>query len=317
MVDAARKLLIHVCLATYWFTSIPVLRKLWWILYDVIKANSSGSVKLKLHGYQAIQPKAYTYPYNARLYKTLNNPLIECVYQAQRHSKFVTVMDVGAAIGDTVFLLKANCPQMVEHYYCVDGDEEFFGYLKANMAGFSDVTLIQSLISDKSETVAGLVRIHEGTASSQGQTKHQASTLDRIVDSYDITSVSVLKIDVDGYDGRVIAGAISTLRDFKPIVIFEWHPKLYLATSNAHKQPFEVLTENGYDRFIWFRNTGEVNHLSCKFDALYLDLLFSTCINSSTDSDKHYDVVALHESCKSSVEDFFNSDYSRNKKSRF
>ena len=120
--------LISLLLKTYRFRKIPLLKKAWYKLYRQVLESPVKPVKVTIHNFKAIQPSSYSYPFTARFYETFNNPLIECVYQTFKNKqRKISVVDIGAAIGDTVFLLKANCTEMISTIYCIDGDEEFFG----------------------------------------------------------------------------------------------------------------------------------------------------------------------------------------------
>lgn len=310
--------LISFLLSTYWLRKIPVASRIWNKLYMYVLQAPVKPIKVKLHNYTAVQPSTYAYPINARAFPLFNNPLIECVFQTFKYKQGkVNVVDIGAAIGDTVFLLKANCPEMTQIIYCIDGDDEFFGYLEKNMSPFNDVQCYHTLLASTNSEVNELVRIHGGTASAQGNSKRTASTFDDWALKSYVHQLDVLKIDVDGFDGKVLRGALGSLSKFQPTVIFEWHPILCSKTNSDYIEPFRVLGEAGYDRFVWFTKYGNFSHFCFQADKKYLNEFANICFNSSFDTDWHYDIVALHKDSKLSVLDFANSDYSRNKKSAY
>ncbi|RYY47150.1 MAG: FkbM family methyltransferase [Chitinophagaceae bacterium] len=310
--------MINQVLKTHRFNKMPFLSKFWWRAYLKIKNGHQQPVSIAMHGYTMRQPEGYTYPFAARLYKNYNNPLIECVFQTfQNKGKPVTVIDVGAAIGDTVVLLKANCPGMVTQYFCIDGDQEFFEYLTHNMKQFDDVTCINAMLSDKAEQVNELVRIHKGTASAIGETVVPAYTLDELMEKEGLKELGVLKIDVDGFDGKVLSGSGRILDRYQPTVIFEWHPKLLKGAANDILTPFKKLHSHGYDRFVWFAKTGEFSHFTLGYDASYLSEFSDICLHSSKDNDMHFDIVALPQSSSLKVADFANSDFSTAKRSSY
>jgi len=310
--------IVKLCLGLVWMRKVPIVGKLWWRLYHYIKVNPKGSIILNMHGFNARQPTAYTYAFNSRIFKYFNNPLIECVYQTySKKGTAISVVDIGAAIGDTVFLLKANCPNMIKQFYCIDGDDEFFGYLEKNMAQFKDVESIKIVLSDTNKDVNSLVRIHAGTASARGGHLVEALSFDNVVSVKKIASIDVLKIDVDGFDGKVLYGAQETLTKFKPTVIFEWHPILCVGAHTDYTIAFKVLAAQGYDRFVWFEKAGSFSHFTYGVDLNYTEQFAEICIKSSFDSDLHYDIVALHQTSKLSILDFANSDYSKGKSSPY
>jgi hypothetical protein len=97
--------------------------------------------------------------------------------------------------------------------------------------------------------------IHESTASAQGDSLVWALALDDI-SLVKTESIDVFKIDVDGFDGRVLAGSRKLLLQHKPVVIFEFHPGLVKETGNEILLPFIVLAETGYHTLIWFDKYG-------------------------------------------------------------
>ena len=69
----------------------------------------------------------------------------------------MTLVDVGANIGDTVALVrsKVTCPIV-----CIEGDKEFFSLLRSDSAQFKDVTLFANFLGDGDARVSGDVVRH-------------------------------------------------------------------------------------------------------------------------------------------------------------
>lgn len=255
----------------------------------------TGPVATKIHGYPVVVNFGYAYPFFARMFRSYNNPLVELVNQAyQAYKKPVTVIDIGAAIGDTVLLVESNCPDMVRQYYCVDGDAEFHAYLVANMGGMEKVESFLALLSDAEGSAKELVRTHLGTASAQGKSMVPSVSLDNLLSEHLDAGIDVLKVDVDGFDGMVLKGSKTILRVCKPAVIFEWHPILCQQTGNNWNDHFETLEECGYDRFVWFTKFGEFSHFMHRYEKEVIDKMAQISLSNLHCYDWHYDVVALH-----------------------
>ena len=222
-----------------------------------------------------------------------NLPLAELVFQAfTAKGSPLRVVDVGAATGDSVFLIKQKCPDQVEEFICIDGDAEFFGLLSQNMAQFSNVRLVQAVLSREPTQVRSFVKHHSGTAAAIGEDFITAIPLDEIKEVRQ-GKVDVLKIDVDGFDGAVLAGAKTVLATDRPAVFFEWHPMLLRATGNDLIEGFSVLAEHGYRRYAWFTNEGNFSHFS---DVVSLETLKKTSdylLSVNGRADEHFDVIAL------------------------
>ncbi|MDR2409558.1 MAG: FkbM family methyltransferase, partial [Bacteroidales bacterium] len=254
-----RNIALHLLLLTYKITKIPLIKDIWWKVYLFFKKiYKNKQVKIKIHGFQIFQPFNYTYPITSRLFKNYNSPLIECVYQASKiRGRGIIFFDIGAAIGDTVLLIKSNCSEMISCFYCIEGDAEFFNYLKINMTPFNNVFCINNILSDISGKTNSLVRIHSGTASAQGNNEVTAITFDEIISSLNINQLDLIKIDTDGYDGKILKGSEKTIKKFMPLIIFEWHPLLCIQTKTDYNEHFSTLKKLNYNNFIWFTKFGE------------------------------------------------------------
>jgi FkbM family methyltransferase len=70
--------------------------------------------------------------------------------------------------------------------------------------------------------------------------------LARTLDSYNLNDLAFLKIDAQGADGEVIAGASETIRRCRPVIVFEWEDELSknfrVSKADVHRQ----LESDGY-----------------------------------------------------------------------
>ncbi len=268
----------------------------WWSwLWHTTSHLISCPVMTKIHGRTVRLNYGNTYPVNCRLFQSLNSPIVELVYQSYTTlGSPIVFVDIGAAIGDTLLLLEQRGPRMIERFYCIDGDPEFFRYLRHNLRDFANGTLLFALLSSHSGTIPELVRIHPGTASAQGKASAPATTLDALLLPQQLSRLDVLKIDVDGYDGKVLRGATTVLRTFRPAVVFEWHPIACQQTLNPWTDHFEALGACGYSIYLWFTKFGHFSHFMIGFEKAAVDALAELCLRNVHTDDWHYDVIALH-----------------------
>jgi FkbM family methyltransferase len=269
-----------------------VLNALWTQWWLASTPKMSGNTTIGLHGRRVTVNTGFAYPAFRRKWPTYNDPLVRVVRAVTQSGRSrATVVDVGAAIGDTVLLLADRAEGSGNAYVCVEPDPEFYGHLVDNLDHLADVQVHQAMLADEQDLVPAPVRIHSGTNSPQGSELVPATTLDHILLG---RAVHVVKVDTDGFDGKVLAGARRTLRESQPAVIFEWHPALLSACGQSTTLPFEVLTECGYQTFLWFTKHGHFSHAEDEYDPARAAALAQECLTGQTPApDWHYDVVAL------------------------
>ena len=293
----------------------PVIAAAWDWAWVTASRRLSGSVTIPIHGRRILVNAGYSYPATVRRWPTFNDPLVELVHQVNMaKGAAVQLVDVGAAVGDTVVLVLDRCQGAVECFHCVEGDAEFFGYLSKNLATLPEAKLYYAMLSDETGEERGLVRIHLGTASAQGRALRSADTLDSIL--LDGVPIDIIKSDTDGFDGKVLAGATRLLQEHQPAVIFEWHPLLYQATGQDWSRPFHVLAKAGYRRFVWFDKYGVFSHFDVGYHAEAVEALAGLCLSGRGPApDWHYDVVALPDSSAIAPTDMAALSYARKSRS--
>jgi FkbM family methyltransferase len=291
------------------------LEALWWKLYRRFRQRNR-TVRSKLHGYPVVLNFAYPYPLTIRTYPTFNAPLLELVHLLHRvRNRKIRLADVGAAMGDTVLLVEANCPGMVAQYVCVDGDKELFSYLEQNLRPISSKLLIQAQLSRSGGERPDLVRVRPDCVSSQGSSLAPTCSLQEVFEARQVGSVDLLKIDVEGYDGEVLLGCEQRLAQDRPAILFEWHPILCQGAGTTRSEHFEMLARLGYSNLLWFNKFGEFSHFSDTRDAENRERLAAFCLASKTRDDWHYDIVALPPDLASHWQEMAELEFARRRPS--
>jgi FkbM family methyltransferase len=221
-----------------------------------------------------------------------NRPLVELVNQVHRHlNRPLTAIDVGASLGNTALLLMAECGTKIQRLHSIEGDNEFFSLLEQNTSRFPQVTRHLAMLAREPGQTRNLVHHHPGTAGATGDSLVSATTVDELLCKRE-QSFDVLKIDVDGSDGEVLAGAGRLLQRDQPAVIFEWHPFLLQKAGNDPFTAFSTLREHGYQTFLWFKNTGAFSHFSEGHER-DLQRWQKYLLALHPHGDPHFDVIAL------------------------
>jgi FkbM family methyltransferase len=295
------------------------ISKRWYSLNKYSVNKYSGAVSTSIHGFPVFVNNGYSYPFFARLFPRYNNPLLQLVYSVHElRKKKITIIDIGSAIGDTNLFLIRNLPNIIEKIYCIEGDKEFYSYLEVNEKHFCKNKLYNVLLGERdNEKIKELVKTHLGTASSIGINEFESISLDSLLYEKCYSGVDLIKIDVDGLDGKVLKGCKKILFRYKPFVIFEYHPIMIEKTGNDFHLPFDVLGELEYDRFLWYDKYGNFNHFSFNDDYLNRSEIIKLCLNNKHDYDFHYDIIAIHKDSKIDVLKLAELEYAKAKLSRY
>ncbi len=205
------------------------------------------------------------YPRSLRLpvkyhYRKIRNRLEkEILYLEQLVGSRKRAIDIGANEGIYSYALSQMC-SMVEvfepQFWCTE-ELGFYSQVSScnitvHHVGLADfngsLTLhIPTNQGDYSQSVKGLGKLITGLGSFRKIAGEQI-TLDVPVyklDDYDFKDVSFIKIDVEGYENQVIAGAYNTILREKPIILIEVEQRHL--EGKSIEDVFDQITKFGYE----------------------------------------------------------------------
>ncbi len=270
------------------------IRRLGWLAARLRRHYDAypGDVDTVLHGFPAVINAGNPYPFLVERFPLFNRALVDLVRAVSvARKRPLTLVDVGAAIGDTVLLVQSQAPRALGEIHCIEPAARFIKILRANTARFAGVHLHEQLVTRDGRPIRALVHNHAGTATATGEAWVPSTTLDQLL-LPSAKAVDVLKIDIDGSDGEALAGAAGILRRDQPGVIFEWHPILARQAGNDPFAAFATLREAGYERLLWFRNDGPFSHFSTPDDP-EIRRWEKYLVRMQPFGDPHFDIVAL------------------------
>lgn len=293
-------IIYNLLLKKYKFRNKGLFGKIWIFFWENSSKFFSGPVYTTIHSFKAVVNNGNSYALYARLFPNYNNPLLQLVHSVHElKGSSLSFIDVGSAVGDTNLFLVKNLGNKIANFYCIEGDREYYQYLKENSRNFPNSLLFNVLLGDgENNKIKSLVKTHLGTASAVGDEILNSVSLDSLLFDKLKKEVDVIKIDVDGFDGKVLKGSQKIIERYRPYIIFEWHPIMIQRTGNEFNEHFEVLLELGYDRFLWFNKYGCFSHFDLKFDFESRQELIKLCLGNIHEYDWHYDVIALHSESK-------------------
>jgi FkbM family methyltransferase len=159
-----------------------------------------------------------------------------------------TAIDIGAHVG----IWSRRMAQIFTTVHAFEPVSKHVECHKENLKLFDNVILHQTGLSDiKSTAVMKELDFNSGTSTLEWKklttrpTKHKQrqTTIDlNTLDSYNITDVDFIKIDVEMHEVNVLNGAVKTLTENSSIVFIEILPKQLKLTHNAK----DVLKSLGY-----------------------------------------------------------------------
>jgi FkbM family methyltransferase len=213
-----------------------------------LASTPTGDVEVRVWGTRLRLPADHHLPYIVGTNPLWSVPLVNCAAALNRSA--LTVVDVGANVGDSVVLLESHLPGMCR-FVCVEPNSEWVPYLTANTAGLP-VEIIQSFIGEGQH-----LEIKEGepgTAGSQIAASGQRSIpLDEICSG---RKVDLIKVDTDGFDFPILRSGRHTLSTTRPALFFEWDPPMWRRQGENPASVFDWLAEAGYEDVCLFADSG-------------------------------------------------------------
>lgn len=171
----------------------------------------------------------------------------------------MTVLDIGANVGDTLAVIKSNLETPV---IGIEGDDTSFRFLEANAKQFSDVTIIKQFLGEKKQTMqVAMEKSGWNTTlipSSGTGRELTLKTLDEVLEENNLVNrtIKVLKIDCEGFDTIILRGAGELLQRQKPVVFFEYNKTNMNAINEDGLGTLFAMEKFGYSSVIYFDNYG-------------------------------------------------------------
>ncbi len=163
---------------------------------------------------------------------------VEYLFKAEKEKDFVykeilkigsdeVFVDLGAYDGDTIREFLRACNGSYKKIYAFEADEKNFGKLCANTENAENVEAFNLAAWNKKETL--LFEKKKGRnskLSSSGNVEVSADSVDNVIKD----NVTVLKMDIEGSEGKALDGAAETIVKYKP--------KLYICAYHRNSDMF-------------------------------------------------------------------------------
>ncbi|MBV9988528.1 MAG: FkbM family methyltransferase [Chitinophagaceae bacterium] len=274
--------------------------------YDIVKVNvhsdkkASQVKKVKVGNYfvdmPGNNPQISNYKYEPQVNSQLGR-LSACI--AAKYPE-LTVIDVGANVGDTIAVIKTAMDLPV---IGIEGDDISYKFLERNTRQFSGVTIIKEFLGEKKQTLK--VELEKGgwnTTLVPSETTGKEltlRTLDEVLSASGLAdrSLKLLKVDCEGFDTIIIRGATSLLQQHRPVIYFEYNKSNMDAIKEDGFSTLLSLEQYGYHSVILFDNKGR---FLLNIDMAQRELLrqLHHYADENDSEIAYYDVCLFHDSDK-------------------
>ena len=219
---------------------------------------------------------------------------------------FVSLVDVGANIGDTVIACRLEPGDTA---FSIEPNPEYWPYLQLNLNLCKGRTLsAQSLVGCVDRIMRVSATTSQGTAcytSKESGECVQVRTIPSLMSEANMEHCNFLKIDTDGHDFDCLRGAVPILQHSHPAVLFEADCFLNENYGKELVSIVSMLIEMRYNLFILYTNDGHLFgfHTSESREELYKAAFYQTCSKKL-----YFDILALPSSIflASELEHFVN-----------
>ena len=217
---------------------------------------SDPAVHCSLDAYNLRLPLSHELPYYRRQFPDYAVNLGRVSFYARQKYPNLTMIDVGANIGDSVAIVRSFSDHPV---LCLEGEPRFFQLLKENTRGLPAVEIEQTFIGAPGDHVASIDARHGNAQLRLGPTPGLGTicTLSEALASHPrFATAKLLKIDAEGFDCRIIAAETKLLEHTKPILFFEYYPTCSELVGQNAFPVFATLASLGYSVILIYQNLG-------------------------------------------------------------
>lgn len=227
----------------------------------------------------------------------------------------LTMLDVGANVGDTVAFVRSKSYFPI---VCLEGDEDFFQLLQKNLANFQDVYAFRRVLGEKSGKAAGVLKKNEGSfetarIQNQGAAGSTGSlnlvTLDSFLgEEPKFKNAKLLKTDTDGYDLKIIRGGLGYIEAAKPVLFFEYDTVFLAEQHEDGLATLKILESLGYRDAMFYDNSGRFLLSADLSDHRQIAQLHNLIDRNYRTPFPFYDIVLFHQEDKDVAQAFIEDE---------
>jgi FkbM family methyltransferase len=259
----------------------------------LIKLLRDPTCSMPIHGRRLKFPLSHSLPdylKQFRFYDRLPHRISDYIHQREGH---LNCIDVGANIGDTI---AAFCKKDTDTFLAIEPNPKFHKLLGENWDWNKNVTVISDICSSGSSEDTFIIQEKNGTASifqANSGIKMRRRSLDEIVNDHPFAAnANVLKIDTDGHDFEVLAGAEGLISRNHPIVLFECDVFNNANYAEDCLSTLRIFERSGYRYFLLYDNFGS---LMGRYSFSNLSPFRSLLFYQLTSSFYYFDILVMND----------------------
>jgi FkbM family methyltransferase len=226
----------------------------------------SSLIKIIPPEYLYKKPSLRSYEWNGtKMNLDISNLVDHCIYfstDQKALDNFIgnlkssdTLVDIGANIGYTTLLFSKACSK--GKILSIEPSKELFNTVESHLQlnGIKNVTCLNIGLGDQEKTAmlykvsennSGMNRVFENTETSYNSESVKIKTLDAVLSEQKIEKVNAIKIDVEGYEFKILKGALNTIKTNKPILFIEIDDLNLKEQHTSPKEVFNFLKDLNY-----------------------------------------------------------------------
>ena len=225
-------------------------RRVGWFVRDRF---ADHHVRRNVQGVSMVLPWSHRLPDYAAANPAYGQNLVDLARLLARPETPLTVLDVGANVGDSALqILHATDARVM----CVEGDPAYLDYLRLNVGDDPRVTIVEGLLAVGEDETAGTAVRSGGTTrfvhGGDGEAMPTVTTTELRKAHPDFADLRLVKSDTDGYDVSLVPAVAAAWKEARPVLFFEYDPELTRMAGHEPDQVWTDLESLGYrDVAVW------------------------------------------------------------------
>lgn len=284
--------------------------------YEIVKtenwfaSKSSTEKTVKVGNYQVLMPGNNPLLHTYTIYPDFNSNLGRLAAAIAKKYPGMTVLDIGANVGDTISIIKSVIDIPV---IGIEGDPVTFQYLEKNARQFNKVSIVNTFLGEKKQDVkVDLDKSGWNTtvipAATGGKTI-SLTTVDEVLNEERFTNstIKLLKTDIEGFDTIVLRGAYDTVKKYQPALFFEYNRENMQAINEEGLSTILSFARYGYEKIAFFDHKGRLLLATSMKNTAEITNLHNY-LGGASNLLGHLDICIIHQQDEIVADDFITGE---------